>query len=94
MANDFIQCRKVAEHILEKLLGDGNASSPGGGVGGGGDSDSSVPNTNGYSVDQIELTCNDQILDPLMDLRTVKHFVWKSSGDLTLYYRITNNNSK
>jgi len=22
-----------------------------------------------------------------MDLRTVKHFIWKQSGDLTLHYR-------
>lgn len=55
MANDFIQCRKVAEHILEKLLGDGTASSPGGG-----DADS-TPSNNGYNVDQIELTCNEQV---------------------------------
>lgn len=84
MANDFIQCRKVAEHILEKLLGDGNASSPGG------DAESSTPSNHGYNADQIELTCNDQVLDPSMDLRTVKHFIWKSSTDLTLYYRIIN----
>lgn len=55
VANDFIQCRKVAEHILEKLLGDGTASSPGGG-----DADS-TPSNNGYNVDQIELTCNEQV---------------------------------
>lgn len=56
VANDFIQCRKVAEHILEKLLGDGTASSPGCG-----DADSSTPSNNGYNVDQIELTCNEQV---------------------------------
>ncbi|CAH1174064.1 unnamed protein product [Phaedon cochleariae] len=85
VANDFIQCRKVAEHILEKLLGDGTASSPGCG-----DADSSTPSNNGYNVDQIELTCNEQVLDPSMDLRTVKHFIWKSSSDLTLFYKIIN----
>lgn len=77
----------MAEHILEKLLGDGNANSPGGG---GGDTESSATTNNGYNVDQIELTCNDQVLDPAMDLRTVKHFIWKSSADLTLHYRIIN----
>lgn len=56
VANDFIQCRKVAEHILEKLLGDGTVSSPGCG-----DTDSSAPSNNGYNVDQIELTCNEQV---------------------------------
>lgn len=29
----------------------------------------------------------NQVLDPNMDLRTVKHFIWKSGGDLTLHYR-------
>ncbi|KAL3265473.1 hypothetical protein HHI36_009677 [Cryptolaemus montrouzieri] len=82
VANDFIQCRKVAEHILEKLLGDGNASSPGA------DGDPSLPSSNGYNVDHIELSCNEQVLDPYMDLRTVKHFIWKSSSDLILSYRI------
>ncbi|VEN34270.1 unnamed protein product [Callosobruchus maculatus] len=85
VANDFIQCRKVAEHILEKLLGDGSANSPGCG-----DAESNTPSNNGYTVDQIELTCNDQVLDPSMDLRTIKHFIWKSSSDLTLYYKIIN----
>ncbi|XP_019869598.1 WD repeat-containing protein 48 homolog isoform X1 [Aethina tumida] len=84
VANDFIQCKKVAEHVMEKLLGDGSASTPGGG-----DADSS-PTNNGYNVDQIELTCNDQVLDPSMDLRTVKHFIWKLTSDLTLYYKIIN----
>lgn len=28
-----------------------------------------------------------QVLDPLMDLRTVRHFYWKQTGDLTLLYR-------
>lgn len=56
VANDFIQCRKVAEHILDKLLGEGNAGSPGAG-----DTDPSSPTNSGTSVDQIELTCNDQV---------------------------------
>lgn len=85
VANDFIQCRKVAEHILDKLLGEGSAGSPGAG-----DADAS-PANNSTTVDQIELTCNDEVLHPSMDLRTVKHFIWKSSADLTLYYKIINN---
>lgn len=28
-----------------------------------------------------------QVLDPNMDLRTVKHFMWKSGGDLTIHYK-------
>jgi len=37
--------------------------------------------------DRVELLCNDQVLDPNLDLRTVKHFIWKSSSDLVLHYR-------
>ena len=31
-----------------------------------------------------------QLLDPNMDLRTVKHFIWKQGGDLILHYRTIN----
>jgi WD repeat-containing protein 48 len=37
--------------------------------------------------DRVELLCNDQVIDPNLDLRTVKHFIWKSSSDLVLHYR-------
>lgn len=37
--------------------------------------------------ERIELICQDVVLDPNMDLRTVKHFIWKSGGDLVLHYR-------
>ena len=37
--------------------------------------------------EKVELLCNDQLLDPGLDLRTVKHFIWKQGGDLTLHYR-------
>lgn len=83
IANDFIQCRKVAEHVVEKVLGEGNANSPGTG----GDADNTSSPTTTASTEQVELLCNEQVLDPSMDLRTVKHFIWKSTADLTLYYR-------
>ncbi len=37
--------------------------------------------------DMMMLHCFPKVLDPNMDLRTVKHFIWKSGGDLTLHYR-------
>lgn len=37
--------------------------------------------------EKVELLCQDQVLDPNMDLRTVRHFIWKSGGDLILHYR-------
>jgi WD repeat-containing protein 48 len=36
---------------------------------------------------QVELTCNEKVLDPRMTLATVKHFFWKSSGDVVIAYR-------
>ena len=37
--------------------------------------------------ERVELLCNDTTLDPNMDLRTVKSFIWKSGSDLVLHYR-------
>lgn len=36
----------------------------------------------------INCFCNPkQTLDPNMDLRTVRHFIWKQTGDLTFHYK-------
>lgn len=43
---------------MEKVLGEGNANSPGGG--GGGDTENTSPTT-AASTEQIELLCNDQV---------------------------------
>ncbi|XP_043462257.1 WD repeat-containing protein 48 [Leptopilina heterotoma] len=96
IANDFIQIRKVAEHVYDKVLGAGSDS---GSVAGGGNTvssgspagdrantDSNADNSS-LAEEKVELLCNDQLLDPSMDLRTVRHFIWKSSTDLTLHYR-------
>ncbi|XP_044727853.1 WD repeat-containing protein 48 homolog [Chrysoperla carnea] len=83
-ANDFIQCKKVAEHVIEKILGEAGSGSP---TGTENDTPPTNNNANNSNV-QVELLCNDQVLDPSMDLRTVKHFIWKSTADLTLYYRV------
>lgn len=34
------------------------------------------------------LTVILQLLDPTMDLRTVKHYLWKNSGEIVLHYKI------
>lgn len=110
MANEFLQCRKVCEHVLDKIL---NAES-------GANSMSSNSNQNDNSSegsqvppeDKIELYCNNvvsindafdhlirsvdylrlfQALDPNMDLRTVRHFIWKQSVDLTFHYKTKSN---
>uniref|UniRef100_A0A5S6R2H6 WD repeat-containing protein 48 homolog n=1 Tax=Trichuris muris TaxID=70415 RepID=A0A5S6R2H6_TRIMR len=90
-ASDMLQVRKVIEHVYEKILftsmGDTNGTH------------SAVGNSQGHppSVpphalpadleERIELYCQDQLLDPSMDLRTIKHFIWKQGGDLVLYYK-------
>ena len=103
IANDFIQIRKVAEHVLDKVLGSEfsttgvAAAAPGvSGTSGGISTDiptSSAPSPSDTTSSsqppeaRVELMCNDQPLDPNMDLRTVKHFIWKSAADLVLHYR-------
>jgi len=41
----------------------------------------------------IELICSDTILnDSEMNLRTLKHLIWKGTGDLTILYRVNASN--
>jgi len=35
----------------------------------------------------LELLCQDQVLEPSLDLAAIKTFFWKASGDMVLYYR-------
>lgn len=87
IANEFIQCRKVCEHVLDKILME--IPTNGTGV----NSNSSQNNSDASdgsqipAEDKIELLCNDVVCDPSMDLRTVKHFIWKQSSDLTFHYK-------
>ncbi|OXB63821.1 hypothetical protein ASZ78_016227 [Callipepla squamata] len=87
-ASDMLQVRKVMEHVYEKIINLDNESQ----------TTSSSNNEKAgeqekeediavLAEEKIELLCQDQVLDPNMDLRTVKHFIWKSGGDLTLHYR-------
>ena len=88
IANDFLQIRKVIEHVYEKVMNGGSEAGSGAGTPTGergghqeGEEGSSV------AEGQVELLCNDSVLDPNSDLRTVKHFIWKSGSDLVLHYR-------
>merc|ERR1712150_188784 len=102
IANDFLQIRKVIEHVYEKVMCAGSEAGSQAGSptqeshertghtshqqhsrsASQGEGDSSS-----LAEDRVELLCNDQILDPNLDLRTVKHFIWKSSSDLVLHYK-------
>lgn len=37
--------------------------------------------------EKLELICQEQVLDVNMDLRTVRHFIWKSSSELEIFYK-------
>ncbi|KAL1775327.1 WD repeat-containing protein 48 isoform X2 [Sigmodon hispidus] len=85
-ASDMLQARKVMEHVYEKIINLDNESQ----------TTSSSTNEKPeqkeedfalLAEEKIELLCQDQVLDPNVDLRTVKHFIWKSGGGLTFHYR-------
>jgi len=91
-ASDMLQMRKVIEHVCEKMLvnltdEDGLTTAQqdqNGSTSFKGSSKSNEPET--YPFDRVELFCNDQKLDETLDLRTVRHYIWKSGGDLVLHY--------
>ncbi|XP_035658852.1 WD repeat-containing protein 48-like isoform X1 [Branchiostoma floridae] len=86
-ASDMLQVRKVMEHVYEKVLGADNISQNTASSGGEKPEQEKEEDISSLAEEKIELLCQDQVLDPNMDLRTVKHFIWKSGGDLTLHYR-------
>lgn len=88
-ASDMLQMRKVIEHVCEKMIVnvmEENGSTT--------NQDQQLSNKaqnlagelNTLPIDKVELYCNDQKLDETLDLRTVRHFIWKSGGDLVLHY--------
>ncbi|TSS97513.1 WD repeat-containing protein 48 [Bagarius yarrelli] len=87
-ASDMLQVRKVMEHVYEKIINldteSQTTSSSGTEKTGEQEKEEDMA---GVAEEKIELMCQDQVLDPNMDLRTVKYFIWKSGGDLTLHYR-------
>ncbi|CAB3988019.1 Hypothetical predicted protein [Paramuricea clavata] len=87
-ASDMIQIKKVIEHVYEKFFGSessGTNSTPGN------EREPSTVESEDISQiahSKIELYCNDQLLEPSMDLRTVKHYLWKNSGEIVLHYKL------
>lgn len=63
MANEFIQCRKVCEHVLDKVLG--AETTPSSGIATNNSQNSqSDGNSDGSQIppeDRIELLCNDVV---------------------------------
>lgn len=86
IANEFIQCRKVCEHVLDKILG--AEIMPGTNSNSSQNNSQAETSGDGNSAEnKIELICNEVVCDPNMDLRTVRHFIWKQSSDLTFLYK-------
>ncbi|CAL8133677.1 unnamed protein product [Orchesella dallaii] len=76
-ANDFISMRKVMEHVLEKMEEENPQSTTG-----------SVSGAEVPAEERVRLYCLDTLLKPDMDLRTVRHMLWKGPGDLVITYSI------
>lgn len=87
-ASDMLQMRKVIEHVCEKMIV--NILEENGAASQEHATNLKSANVSGKSspfpIDKVELFCNDQKLDDNLDLRTVKHYIWKSGGDLILHY--------
>lgn len=88
----MLQMRKVVEHVCEKIIVnviEENVSSTCGAAQEAVNTLKGLQSTSDigtFPVDKVELYCNDQKLDEGLDLRTVKHYIWKTSGDLILHY--------
>ncbi|KRX70496.1 WD repeat-containing protein 48 [Trichinella sp. T6] len=93
-ASDMLQVRKVIEHVYEKILSTAvstensmNAANSEKNPGAQSQPSSTPAVLPSNLEEKIELYCQDQRLDPNMDLRTIKYFIWKQGGDLVLYYK-------
>ena len=100
-ASDMLTMRKVTEHVWEKILYAPTATD-GGGVANSASADNvcwlidlidwliiiqtDPPSVPADVESRIELYCNEHRLEPTMDLRTVKHFLWKQSGDVLIHF--------
>lgn len=82
-ASDMLQVKKVIEHVCEKVMANINEDS---GNQSGQDHGNKSNDSSTFPIEKVELLCNEQVLDRNLDLRTVKHFIWKSGGDLVLHY--------
>lgn len=79
--------RKISEHIHEKVLPmimeeRGASHHDQGSAKGSNHSTES----NGLSFTRVDLYCNEQKINPELDLRTVKYLMWKSTSDLLIHY--------
>jgi len=82
-ASDMIHVKKVMEHVYEKIVLSDNGNNSN-------NSEKMPPEElSALAEAKVEIHCNDMYLDPKMDLRTIRSFIWKSSSDLVLQYKIS-----
>ncbi|XP_076371088.1 WD repeat-containing protein 48 isoform X1 [Tachypleus tridentatus] len=93
-ASDMLPVRKVIEHVYEKFIvgaGSETGSQTTSQVGGTGTQEKGESEKDeersSIAEEKVEILCQEQVLDPNMDLRTVRYFIWKSGSDLVLRYR-------
>ncbi|CAD5114331.1 DgyrCDS3469 [Dimorphilus gyrociliatus] len=91
-ANDMLLVRKVMEHVYEKVLGQGSDAGSQTAASTATERSETDHDEDVSSIveEKVELWCNENLLDPNLDLRTVKHLYWKQGGDLMLQYKPIN----
>jgi len=87
-ASDMIHVKKVMEHVYEKIVMVDNPPNSSNDKVNGGQSPLTAEELSHLAETKIELYCNEMLLDFKMDLRTVRYFIWKSSADLNLHYKV------
>ncbi|EDV27114.1 uncharacterized protein TRIADDRAFT_22317 [Trichoplax adhaerens] len=83
-ASDNVSIQKIIEHVIsnekssqaENQGNDNNKNH----------SKSAEPSGIPTNANRLRILCQDQVIDPVLDLRTVKHFFWKGGGQLVLHY--------
>uniref|UniRef100_A0AC35U3C7 WD repeat-containing protein 48 homolog n=1 Tax=Rhabditophanes sp. KR3021 TaxID=114890 RepID=A0AC35U3C7_9BILA len=98
-STEMLQMRKVMEHVIDKIISPNEGGNSQNHHANNGQINPTNQTTIVHSANlvrtpilnpetKIELYCCDQKLDPEMDLRTVKHFIWKQGADLAIQYKI------
>lgn len=98
-AGDMLLMQKIMDHVYDKILyvdeNHSHSSSNNAKETEENDGEKRVlpnetPTKSATSVasEKIELLCQDQLLDPSLDLRTVKSLIWNKSTDLVIHYRL------
>lgn len=90
IANDFIQVRKVAEHVYEKVLGAGSESGSVAGPSSPGTerTDPERQETGSIAEDRVELLCNDQVFFDLVNLLIWSSFLSCSNNAMHILFAI------